>query len=385
MDLFKASRQWKERPADERFGSVQEMHEACKQYAGQAAEAVIPFDAIRLEADGGDLVVAGKTENRAQLTHYAFGQVCGIVGAPSGYLRELPATLAAQNLNHGFKQRSESAAKANDALMLFHRNGNLLLRALTTEKYSRIWNHEVANILLPLAERGWQVPPARPAMPGQPGTRVATEEDVLRNHGHSISIKVGDPIAPAGLYASDHDMFAFMVDEEHRVNDGSDEGLARGFFVENSEVGDGALRLTTFLYRYVCGNHIVWDARNLKSVSIAHLGSVSNIWHKMHGGLRRYAERSAHEDEAKIAAAKAFQIADSKEGVVEFLYGKRAASMKNLEAAYDLAEQNADADGSPRSAWGMVQGLTRLSQLTPFADKRSEMDRAAGKIMQIAL
>ena len=44
-------------------------------------------------------------------------------------------------------------------------------------------------------------------------------------------------IAPAGIYASDHDMFAFLVNEEYRIDDGSDGGLARGFFVQNSEVG----------------------------------------------------------------------------------------------------------------------------------------------------
>jgi len=44
-------------------------------------------------------------------------------------------------------------------------------------------------------------------------------------------------ISPAGIYASDHDMFSFLVNEEYRIDDGSDGGLARGFFVQNSEVG----------------------------------------------------------------------------------------------------------------------------------------------------
>lgn len=384
MDLFKASKQWSERPADERFSSIQEMHDACKTYKEQAVESPLPFDAIRLEADGGDLLVAGKSENRAQLTNFAFGQVCRLVGAPAEYLRELPATLAAQNLNHGFKQRQDIKGSANDALLLFHRNGNLLLRALTTEKYARIWNYEVAARLLPFTSIGWQVPPARPAFSGQPGTRPATEADVLRNNKHSISIKVGDPIAPAGLYASDHDMFAFMVDEEHRVADGSDEGLARGFFVENSEVGAGALKLTCFLYRYVCGNHIVWDAKGVKSISIPHLGSTQNVWRRLMDGMRRYAERAASDDEQMIERARRIQIADKKEDVINVLYGNRVSTQKNLEAAYDLAEENSDVDGSPRSVWGMVQGMTRLSQQSQFADKRTDIDRAAGKVMQIA-
>jgi hypothetical protein len=383
MDLFKASSQWSTRPEDERFWTVYDMQNACEDYAHQAAESTLPFESIRLEADGKELMVAGKTESRARLTHFAFDQVCGLVGAPGEYLRKLPVTLAAQNLNHGFKARQENKANKNDALLLFHRNGNLLLRAMTTEKYSRIWNYEVAMKLMPFIEAGWQVPPARPAIIGSSRTRPATEADVLRNHGHEISIRVGDPIAPAGLYASDHDMFAFLVDENHRVSDGTEEGLARGFFIENSEVGAGALKLTCFLYRYVCGNHIVWNASNLKSISIPHLGRSFRIWDKLLGNLRRYSERAASEDESGIARAKRVEIADTREKVVADLYSKRITSMKNLETAYDLADSN-PVDGSPRSVWGMVQGMSRLSQSTPFADKRTEMDRAAGKIMQIA-
>ncbi len=84
------------------------------------------------------------------------------------------------------------------------------------------------------------VPPARPAFPDQPGTRPATEDDVLAVKDF-LSINVGDPVAPAGLYASNHDMFAFLINEENRIDDGSDSGLSRGVFFENSEVGAKAL------------------------------------------------------------------------------------------------------------------------------------------------
>ena len=49
------------------------------------------------------------------------------------------------------------------------------------------------------------------------GIRIATEADVLRGAGFGLSIRVGDKIAPAGLYASDHDMFVFMVNNDKRI------------------------------------------------------------------------------------------------------------------------------------------------------------------------
>ena len=41
-------------------------------------------------------------------------------------------------------------------------------------------------------------------------------------------------------------------------------------------------------------------------------------------------------------------------------------------------------DGDPRTVWGMMQGLTRHSQTVPFADARTTIDVAAGKLMEAA-
>jgi hypothetical protein len=38
-------------------------------------------------------------------THWSFGQLCALVGAPTSYLRQLPATLSAINLQHGLLSR----------------------------------------------------------------------------------------------------------------------------------------------------------------------------------------------------------------------------------------------------------------------------------------
>ena len=78
---------------------------------------------------------------------------------------------------------------------------------------------------------------ARPVFPNQPGTRPATEADVLQAVTFGISAKLGDPIAPAGLYLGDRSLFAFLIHEDRRIEDGTDAGLLRGFLVWNSEVG----------------------------------------------------------------------------------------------------------------------------------------------------
>lgn len=383
MELFKANNQWSTRPADERFWTLEEMHNACETYKGQARVLSVPYSDIRVEAVDSDVQVTGKAGTPAKLTHWAFGQLARKVEAPANYLRNLPATLAVQNLNHGLKERS---SQNNDvASLMFHKNGSLLLRSFLSEDYTRIWNSDITQRLMTLTADGWRVPPARPAQDGQPGTRKATEKDVLDVRMGGLGIEVGDLIAPAGLYASDHDMFAFLVNEKNRIEDGSDGGLSRGFFVSNSEVGAASFKLTTFLYRTVCANHIVWGAESVKEVSIRHIGRAEDkAWGSLAVEVKKYADSSVSDLEAQIKTAKSYQLGMNKDEVLDRLFGLKIAGRKVLDAAYEIAVENEKTDGAPNTAWGMMNGMTRLSQTLTYADERNEMDKAGAKILEVA-
>lgn len=354
MELFKAHQQWANRPADERFPTLQALYDATKQYANESGEKMVNVSELRTEAIDGDVQLIGKQSVPAKLTHWAFGQLASRVMAPASYLRGLPATLACQNLNHGLAKYVDVKDKAN---LLFHANGGLMLRAFTSDKYTRIWNYEVAERLLALEPLGWE-----PAMPD-----IRTSADDF----------------PA-LYASDHDMFAFVRNRQSVIREpGNPDGLQRGVIVENSEVGASALKLTRFLYREMCGNHIIWGASKVLEISVRHVGSARQRWSQYQYELKRYADASASEDEARITAAKSFIVASTKEEVLDKLFGMRqlGLSRKTLEAGYDATVP--DQDGAPNTAWGMVQGLTRHSQTVPYADQRTAIDRAAGKVLEI--
>jgi hypothetical protein len=53
-------------------------------------------------------------------------------------------------------------------------------------------------------------------------------------------------------------------------------------------------------------------------------------------------------------------------------------SQKHAAEAYTLTERY---ETNPRSVWGYVQGLTRLSQRTPWQDGRFGLDRAASRLL----
>jgi hypothetical protein len=390
MELFHAHNQWKIRPYDERFESLQALYDATKNYAASARESKVPVATIRTEAVEGNVQLVGRENVPALLTHWAFGQLSARIGAPASYLRELPATLACQNLNHGLAKYADRSDVAN---LLFHQNDGLLLRAFTSDEYARIWNWEVTQRLLGLESQGWT--PARPDKRFDGGDPAICQ--VCNGVGHAVgeSSRGFDMAVPCvtckgtgkalpALYASDHDMFAFVRNQNAVIREpGNPGGLQRGVIVQNSEVGASALKLVRFLYREMCGNHIIWGASNVLEINVRHVGDARNRWGRYDAELRRYLNQGAEEDEEKISAARTVKIGDTKEQVLDRLFGIRAVNLprKTLEAGYDAVVPQQD--GSPATVWGMVQGLTRHSQTVPYADTRTTIDTAAGRILSI--
>jgi hypothetical protein len=353
--LTQATRQWESRPKDERFSSLAALHDAVTHYRDISREARgVNMKHLSVEGDGEPLVRSSVTGQAARFTHYSFGQFARQLGAPANYLRTLPAPLVAANLNTGIQQMS--ADDARDKVLLLAQNGGLVLRAALTKSYTRIWNNDVTSRLIRLTQ---QSPEWQPAPAAFDGSR--------------------------GLYASDKDIFCFLVDNDRRIFEkGPAGGLGRGFFVSNSEVGDASFRVTTFLYEYVCGNHRVWGATGIRDLRIPHIGNADDrAFRNMTVELRKYAESSGAEEELKIERAMRFELGATKDEVLDKVFGL-GVTRKVGAAAYALAEQHADNYGNPRSAWGFTGGLTEIARDLPYADERTDLDRKAGKILQIA-
>lgn len=359
MELYQASQQWAERPEDEKFQTLDAMYDATKRYAEQAQEKAVPWTDLRVEANGTELTMVGKAGIPAVPTHYAFGQLAQHVGAPAGYLRSLPATLAAQNLNHGFKQKNGGSAN-----LLFHQNGGLVLRAATTEHYARIWDYEVIGRVRDLCARYGMVP-ARQTMKWDGTVMTQAEIDA----------------APRSLYASDHDCFMFTMSEQRDITDPVGKTMHRGVIVTNSEVGDRSLGIMGFWFRDVCQNHIIWGAENLATVRLVHRGAIRDRWIDAQVTVRRYLDSDTSFEKARFEEVTR-QIAGTKDEVLESLFNRKALrlSKATLEASYNAVKP--EQDGDPRTVWGFAQGITRHAQTVPYADDRHELDRAAGRLLE---
>ncbi len=108
--IGRVSSEWFSRPDDQRYLSLSTLYEAVRTRAERATARTVETRHIRVEASRDDaerLALTYPGEMRpspSPIGHSARwpdGQMASLVGAPAGYLRQLPATLAGINLQHG--------------------------------------------------------------------------------------------------------------------------------------------------------------------------------------------------------------------------------------------------------------------------------------------
>lgn len=160
--LTVASNQWANRPDDERFLSLDDLAASVQARRDRAVEAVAPLRSMRVTYDrGGELYLADPNGDPfAAFTNWSASQVAGLVGAPIGYLRKLPAPIAAMNLQYGL----EGSDKAGKAYMVTGDDTTPTeFRALNGETYGRIFDAQVVNQVRTVNGDGsgrWVIPAA---------------------------------------------------------------------------------------------------------------------------------------------------------------------------------------------------------------------------------
>ena len=94
--------------------------------------------------------------------------------------------------------------------------------------------------------------------------------------------------------------------------------------------------------------------------------------------VRAALDADTADDRTKLLRATAQELGPTRDTVVDTVVQRLELSQKQAAEAYTLAEMH---ETNPRSVWGYVQGLTRLSQRTPWQDGRFALDRAASRLL----
>ncbi|MBY3053942.1 DUF932 domain-containing protein [Rhizobium laguerreae] len=371
--IGRVSSEWFSRPDDERFLSLSDLYDTVRSRAERAHARTIECAAIRVEATRDnaerlELVVPGQRQAIAP-THWSYGQLCSLVGAPATYMRQLPAPLAAINLQHGLLNHRAELVKT-----LEMDDGRLELRAVTGPEYGRIWDHELVSSVMKIAGNGtgdtmWKVP--------------GVLDWATMTHNPFVDITKDTTT----LYASDRDVFLFLVDDTHpieagRLPNGEPDLYFRGFYAWNSEVGSKTLGIASFYLRAVCANRNLWGTENFEEITIRHSKfAAQRFAHEAAPALTTFANSSPAPFIAGIRAARERIVAREDDDRENFL---RRRGFSKGETGKVIEMVLSEEGRPPESVFDFVQGITALARTKTNQDTRLELEGKAKKLLESA-
>lgn len=367
------SSEWFSRPDDERYLNLTELHDTVRSRAERAHARTVESRAVRVEARRDDaerlsLIVPGRDEPISP-THWSFGQLCSLVSVPASYMRQLPAPLAGINLQHGLLSHRAELVKTLEA-----DDGRMELRAVTGPDYGRIWDHELVAAVMKIAGNGtgdtrWKVP--------------GVLDWATMMHNPLVDITKDTTT----LYASDRDVFLFLVDDTHpieagRLSNGDPDLYFRGFYAWNSEVGSKTLGIASFYLRAVCQNRNLWGVEGFEEISIRHSKfAAQRFAHEAAPALTSFANSSPAPFVAGIRAARERIIARTDEDRESFL---RRRGFSKPETAKIIETVLNEEGRKPESIFDFVQGITALARGKTNQDVRLDLESKARKLMERA-
>ena len=369
----RVSSEWFSRPDDEKFLSLSDLYASVKGRAERSHTRTVESAAIRVEAHRDDpenlALVLPDAEAPIAPTHWSFGQLASLVSAPAAYLRQLPAPLAGINLQYGLTNH-----RAEQVKTLETEDGPTELRAVTGPDYGRIYDHELVSAVQRIAGDGvgdtrWKVPGVLDWSTGVYNPMVDVTKDTTT------------------LYASDRDVFLFLVDDMNPIEagtlpDGSPDLFFRGFYCWNSEVGAKTLGIASFYLRAVCQNRNLWGVEDFQEISIRHSKYAANRFaHEAAPALARFADSSPAPFVQGIRAARERIVARTDEDRTDFL---RKRGFSKAETGKIVETVLAEEGRPPESVFDFVQGITAVARSKPQQDARLAMETRAKKLLEAA-
>ena len=363
MELMRAHEQWMKRPDDERFLTLESLYDATLQRANRCESRVIQNDHLELVGAGNgkrslQVAVAG-IDDPAEPTHWSFGQLCSRAKVDKRTARRTHPQIAADLLNYGLRfDEDQKPVRVDESNLTLHKlpSGELEMRCMVGPNYGRIYDHQVVGAIMALnADGTWHIPA---------GSTMTAEQAAKSKRATT-------------LYASDRDVFVFLVDERRPLEINGDV-LFRGFMVWNSEVGKTTLGISTFFYRHACDNRIIWGARDVRTMKIRHTsGAPERFERELKPALKEYAEASLEQTVKTIQQARAMEVDNAEEWL---------ASRRNFTKAEakKIVERAVEEEGECKNVWQIVQGGTAIARSIQHTDARVIAEIKVSKLLDLA-
>ena len=374
------SSQWFSRPDDQKFLTLDNMLSFKKNDAQRMTSRTVDTHKIQIVGEfdeanpsRGDLRIEYADDNNRDHvntpTNWSFGQLSQLSGAPAGYLKDLPAPLAADCIQWGLRyNRGRELVKVYGS-----QSDGGDLRAATGPDYGRIFDWEILEPVKQLVDASggrWKVP----------GMMTGSRD----------GLAVYDPDVPVTmdtttLFASDRDVFVFLVDDRNPIEvgklpNGEPDLMFRGFYAWNSETGSKTAGIAAMYLRGVCMNRNLWGVENFQEIKIRHTKFAPDRFAmEARPALESFAHGSTATFVEGVQAAKAAKIAHDDESRLEFLSKRAGLSGRMAKAAN---ARHLKEEGRPvETVWDAAQAITAIARDIPHQDARIEVERKAGALL----
>ena len=376
------SAQWWSRPADEKFLSLDAMLTHKKADARRLSSRIVNTHKMKVVGEideanptTGSVLIEYTDENRqenaATPTHWSFGQVAQLAGAPAGYLRDLPAPLAADCLQWGLRYN-----RGKELVKVYDTDAGATageLRAATGPDYGRIHDWEIIEPIKRLVDASdgrWKVP----------GMMTGSRK----------GLAVYDPEIPVSLetttlFASDRDVFVFLVDDRNpieigRLPNGDPDLVFRGFYAWNSETGSKTAGIAAMYLRGVCMNRNLWGVENFQEIKLRHTKFAPDRFAaEARPALQSFAQGATSKLLDGVRAAQAATIARDDDERFDFLVKRAGLSQRLARAA---AARHLEEEERPiASVWDAAQAITAIARDVPHQDDRVDLEKRAGALL----
>ena len=330
------------RPPEEQFGSFEELRAAAAEQRKRCREVECRERDV-LFSESGTIHLG---DHAVQPMHYSLGQLAAMARVPMGLLERLKPETRASVLNQTFPRGRKFKIGLADGDHL---------RAVTSDRYERVWDDELYDVL----DR-WLLPsgfiPAVPTMGGGEGQKPA-------------------------LFRSDRDSFAFFYSTEDPQD--AFGGLRKGVVVFNSEVGAKSLGYSTFIFREVCGNFLIWGAEGVIEKRKRHTSTVRELFRSFDQELRTISNQVSPLEYAVIEKAAQTPFVES---------GRPEDAAKRLHKEFgiprDIVPEVLEAVRLPEnpgdeSVWSYVNAITSTAKLEPYAEGRVALAATAGELLSV--
>jgi hypothetical protein len=176
------------------------------------------------------------------------------------------------------------------------------------------------------------------------------------------------------------DVFMFMIDGGSIVDGGGErDQLHRGFYTWNSEVGSATWGIAMFLFQECCGNFQIWGQTQKTEIKMRHTKGAPVKFQEIYNNLSKYLNSGTSDEVSMIHRAKQFELPAKDEARVNWVLDK-GFTKGEAKGGIELALSTI---GDCQNLWQLVDGLTMHSRNYENMDARLDLDKRAGKLMDL--